>query len=115
MHIPLPRDLEELVERKVKAGQYESASDVVVEALYLLAARDRFLEGEREELRREIQIGIDQCERGEVAPFDQKTIERIKARGRERLAQEAERLMAEARRLAELSKQPIDEPAATDR
>jgi antitoxin ParD1/3/4 len=114
MYIPLPRDLEKLVERKVEAGEYESASDVVVEALYLLAARDRFLAGEREELRREVQIGIDQCERGDVARFDQKTIERIKARGRERLAEEAERLMAEAKRLAALAKQPIDEPVGTD-
>jgi antitoxin ParD1/3/4 len=71
MHIPLPRDLEELVERKVEAGEYESASELVVEALYLLAARDRFLAGEREELRREIQIGIDQCERGEVTDADE--------------------------------------------
>jgi antitoxin ParD1/3/4 len=114
MHIPLPRDLEELIERKVGAGKYESASEMVAEALQLLAARDRFLEGERAELRREIQIGIDQCERGEVVDFDRKTIERITARGRERLAAEAERLMAEAKRLAELSKQPIDEPAKTD-
>ncbi|MGH6913291.1 MAG: hypothetical protein ACREH3_06245, partial [Geminicoccales bacterium] len=58
----------------------ESASDMVVEALYLLAARDRFLEGEREEVRREIQIGIDQCERGEVADAD-----KVFARLRERM------------------------------
>jgi antitoxin ParD1/3/4 len=59
------------VKRKVEAGEYESASDVVVEALYLLAARDRLLEGEREELRREIQIGIARCERGEVVDTDE--------------------------------------------
>jgi antitoxin ParD1/3/4 len=114
MHIPLPRDLEELIERKVETGEYETASEVAIAALYLLAARDRFLEGEREELRREIQIGIDQCDRGEVVDFDQKTIRRIVTRGRERLAAEAERLIAEGHRLAELAKQPIDEPAATD-
>jgi Arc/MetJ-type ribon-helix-helix transcriptional regulator len=56
------------VKRKVEAGEYESASDVVVEALHLLAARDRFLEGEREELRREIQI--QRCERSEVVDAD---------------------------------------------
>jgi antitoxin ParD1/3/4 len=114
MYIPLPRDLEDLVKRKVEAGEYESASDVVVAALYLLAARDRFLEGEREELRREIQLGIDQCERGEVAPFDRETIKRIATRGRKKLAEEAERLRAEAERLAELAKQPADEPAKAD-
>ena len=71
MRIPLPRDLEEMIERKVGAGGSKSASELVVEALYLLAARDRFLEGEHEELRREIQIGIDQCERGEVVDADE--------------------------------------------
>ena len=80
MRIPLPRYLEEMIERKVGAGEYESASELVVEALYLLAARDRFLEGEREELRREIQIGIDQCERGEVVDADE-----VFARLRERM------------------------------
>jgi antitoxin ParD1/3/4 len=114
MDIPLPRDLEELVEHKVETGEYESASAVVIAALYLLAARDRFLDGEREALRREIQIGIDQCERGEVAPFDRETVKRIAARGRKRLAEDAERLMAEAQRLADLAKQPTDEPVKTD-
>ncbi len=33
MDIPLPRDLEELVRREVEAGAYESASEMVVEAL----------------------------------------------------------------------------------
>jgi antitoxin ParD1/3/4 len=68
MYIPLPSDLEELIQRKVEAGEYESATDVVVEALCLLAARDRVLEGEREELRREIQIGIEQCDRVRLRP-----------------------------------------------
>jgi antitoxin ParD1/3/4 len=81
MDIPLPRGLQELVERKVESGEYESASEVVIAALYLLAARDRFLEGEREALRREIQIGIDQCERGEVVEADQ-----VFARLRKRMA-----------------------------
>jgi hypothetical protein len=54
---------------------------VVIAALYLLAARDRFLEGERETLRREIQIGIDPCERGEVVEADQ-----VFARLRKRMA-----------------------------
>jgi hypothetical protein len=39
---------------------------MVIESLYLLAARDRFVAGEREELRRGIQLGIAPCERGEV-------------------------------------------------
>lgn len=49
MNIPLPRELEELFKRKVENGEYESASDLVVEALYVLAARDRFIVGEQAE------------------------------------------------------------------
>ncbi len=71
MDIPLPRDLEELVRRQVEAGAYELASEMVVEALYLLAARDRLLAGEQEALRREIDLGIEQCDRGEVVEADE--------------------------------------------
>jgi Arc/MetJ-type ribon-helix-helix transcriptional regulator len=70
----------ELVKRKVGAGVYGSASDIVVAALCLLAARDRFLAGEREGLRRDIQLSIERCERGEVAGADE-----VFARLRERL------------------------------
>jgi antitoxin ParD1/3/4 len=80
MDIPLPRDLEELVRREVEAGAYASASEMVVEALYLLAARDRLLAGEQAALRREIELGIEDCERGEVVEADE-----VFARLRERL------------------------------
>ena len=80
MDIPLPRELEELVRRKVEVGEYESASDMVVEALYLLAARDRFVAGGQAELSRDIQLGMEQCERGEVVEANE-----VFARLRERM------------------------------
>ena len=83
MDIPLPRDLQpSLVRRQVEAGAYELASEMVVEALYLLAARDRLLAGEQEALRREIDLGIEQCDRGEVVEADE-----VFARLRERMGQ----------------------------
>ena len=54
----------------MKSGEYDSPSDVVVHALYLLEACDRFREAQLEALRREIAIGIEQCDRGEVAELD---------------------------------------------
>ena len=114
MNISLPRDLEEMVERRVEAGDYASPSDLIVEALYLLAARDRFLAVEFEELRREIAVGLDQCDRGETAPFTRDTVDRIVARGKRRLAEEARRMKAEAKDLAEKAKRPVDEPAETE-
>ncbi len=71
MHVSLTPHLEELVRDKVKSGLYNSASEVVREALRLMEDRDRIRELRLEDLRKEIQIGIDQIERGEVAPGEE--------------------------------------------
>lgn len=70
MNISLTPDLEKLIQAKVESGQYLSASEVVSEALYLLKERDQIREMRLEELRKEIQIGIDQADRGELEPLD---------------------------------------------
>ena len=54
----LPPDLESLVAQMVAAGQFKSANDVVVEGLRLLRAR--------EELRRAVNLEIEQADRGET-------------------------------------------------
>ena len=71
MHVSLTPHLEELVRDKVKSGLYNSASEVVREALRLMEDRDRVREMRLEDLRKEIQIGIDQLERGEVTPGEE--------------------------------------------
>jgi putative addiction module CopG family antidote len=114
MEIRLLPELEELIRRKVEAGEYDTASDLVTHAVYLLDTRDRMRAVQLEELRREVQIGLDECKRGEVEPFTKETARRIKERGRQRLAVEAERLRAAADRLAEEARQQVDEPAKTD-
>jgi antitoxin ParD1/3/4 len=80
MNISLTPHLEEIVKGKVESGLYNSASEVMRDALRLLEERDQLRALRLEELRREIQKGIDS---GEATPLD---IEDIKARGRERLA-----------------------------
>jgi len=80
MNISLTPYLEDLVKGKVESGLYNSASEVMREALRLLEERDRLRELRFEELRREIQKGIDS---GAATPLD---MEEIKARGRKRLA-----------------------------
>ena len=80
MDIFLPPDLESLVKTKVESGLYNSASEVMREALRLLEERDQLDALRREALRRDIQEGIDS---GESSPLD---MEAIKARGRARLA-----------------------------
>ena len=80
MNISLTPHLEEIVKGKVDSGLYNSASEVMREALRLLEEREQLRALRREELRREIQKGIDS---GEATPLD---IEEIKARGRKQLA-----------------------------
>ncbi len=66
MNVSLTPQLEELVRRKVESGLYNSSSEVVREALRLLEERDRLQEMRLSELKQEIQLGLDQLERGEV-------------------------------------------------
>ena len=66
MNVSLTPRLEEYVKEKVKSGLYNSSSEVVREALRLMEERDRLRDIRLDELRKEIQIGIDQIERGEV-------------------------------------------------
>lgn len=80
MNISLTPHLEKMVQAKVESGLYNSASEVMREALRLMEERDQVRELRLEELRREIQKGIDS---GESSPLD---FEAIKARGRKRLA-----------------------------
>lgn len=80
MNISLTPHLEDLVKGKVESGFYNSASEVMREALRLLEERDQLRALRFEELRREIRQGIDS---GPATPLE---MEMIKARGRQRLA-----------------------------
>ena len=71
MNVSLTPELERLVQEKVESGLYNSASEVVREALRLLRERDEVQRMRLEELRREIQIGIDQADRGELIPGEE--------------------------------------------
>lgn len=66
MNVSLTPELERLVNQKVESGLYSSASEVVREALRLLNERDRTREHRLAELKRNIAIGIEQADRGEL-------------------------------------------------
>lgn len=82
MNVSLTPELERLVNDKVESGLYQTASEVVREALRLLKDRDQA----REQLRADVQAGFDQLARGEGRVNDKvsgrQLAERIKARGR---------------------------------
>jgi len=66
MNVSLTPALEKLVNDEMKSGQYKSANEVVREGLRLVRLRRQKLAA----LRREIQIGIDEIERGEYFEYD---------------------------------------------
>jgi len=64
MNVSLTKELEQIVDQKVKSGLYNSASEVVREGLRLLQQRDDLREAKLNALRAEIQKGIDDLEAG---------------------------------------------------
>lgn len=71
MHIELTQpELERFIQEQVKQGRFSSAEEVVHGALELLRANKPLPAGELEELRAAIAIGIEQADRGDLAPFD---------------------------------------------
>jgi antitoxin ParD1/3/4 len=66
MNISITPELEKLVNTKVESGMYQSASEVVREALRLLAERDELRRTRRQKLEQDIQAGLDQIARGEI-------------------------------------------------
>lgn len=65
MNVSLTPQLEKLVTDKVGSGRYNSASEVVREALRLLQERDEVREVQLQELRKKIAEGLESLERGD--------------------------------------------------
>jgi antitoxin ParD1/3/4 len=86
MNISLTPELEQYVNGRVQSGLYHSASEVIREGLRLLKEKDEVHQRKLEELRREIQIGVDQADRGHISTFTKATLKEIKAKGRKRLS-----------------------------
>jgi antitoxin ParD1/3/4 len=71
MNLDLTAELEQLVQNKVKSGQYNSASEVMQEALRLLQQRDEVFVLRKEEVRQKIDQGWDAARRGEFVDGDE--------------------------------------------
>jgi antitoxin ParD1/3/4 len=82
MNVSLTPELERVVNERVESGMYQTASEVVREALRLLKERDEA----RAHLRADVQAGFDQLARGEGRSYDKATgrqlAERIKSKSR---------------------------------
>ena len=67
MNINLTPKLEDMIRQKVTSGLYNSASEVIREALRLMEEQDQIRAMKLEQLRRDIQEGLDS---GEATPWD---------------------------------------------
>jgi len=83
MNVSLTPQLEQFVDKKVRQGKYQTASEVIREGLRLLAERDQKRALELQRLRREIAVGLEQVENGQVGNL---SVQKIKAEGRKRRA-----------------------------
>ena len=88
MNISLTPELEQLVIAKVNSGMYQTATEVIREGLRLLDERDQQVES----LRSEMRVGFEAVDCGEFTDYDASSVhklaDRVKARGRGRLATE---------------------------
>lgn len=73
MNVNLTPQLESLVKQKVASGLYNSASEVVREALRLMEAQDRLRAVKLEQLRQDIRDGINS---GNPTPWDPEEVNR---------------------------------------
>jgi antitoxin ParD1/3/4 len=85
VNVSLTPQLEALIKKKLKSGLYNSASEVVREALRLLDERDRLKKMKLEEIRKEVLAGVEQLDKGLSKSLDESTAGRIKKRGRKML------------------------------
>jgi antitoxin ParD1/3/4 len=89
MNVSLTPELENFIQSKVKSGRYLSASEVIREALRLLEERDRLYQARLAELQKEITLGIESAERGEM--YDgEPVVQELLEQNQQRLSRMAE-------------------------
>ena len=66
MSISLTPELEEFIQSQVESGKYSSTEEVIIAGIKLLKEREKIYQGRFEELKREIAIGVEASDRGEV-------------------------------------------------
>ena len=86
MNISLTPELDTYVQQKVQTGMYHSASEVIREGLRLLREQDQIRQARLLQLRKDIDLGAEQIERGEYAEYSAGSIKdlatEIKSKGR---------------------------------
>jgi len=71
MNVHLTPELEQLVQTRVKSGRYNSASEVVREALRLLEQRDEVFTLRKAEIRKQLEEGWQSAKSGDLVDGDE--------------------------------------------
>jgi antitoxin ParD1/3/4 len=59
-------EIETLIQTQLQSGNYTTQEEVVLAGLQLLEHRDSIYQGRFEELRREVLVGVEEADRGEL-------------------------------------------------
>lgn len=86
MNVNLTPQLEDLVRSKVSSGLYSSASEVVREALRLLAEQDQLRQAKLNDLRQELREGLDSGTSQSWSAADVKAKARVRRAAKEAAA-----------------------------
>ncbi|MBN9344198.1 MAG: hypothetical protein BGO76_00455 [Caedibacter sp. 38-128] len=78
MNISLNPNLEDFINQKVQEGYYNSASEVVRDALRLLIEKDTLFKQQTQKLNQEIELGLNQLSEGQGIEGD-KVFKELKA------------------------------------
>ncbi|PIE69929.1 MAG: type II toxin-antitoxin system ParD family antitoxin [Deltaproteobacteria bacterium] len=85
MNVSLTPELDNLVKKKVESGLYNSASEVIREALRLLKSRDDLTESRTQALKTDIQKGVFSLDQGNGLEMTEELFTSIKTKGRQKL------------------------------
>ncbi len=66
MNVSLTPELEQFIQSQLESGKFTSVDEVIAAGIKLLEERERIYKGRFEELRKEIMIGIEAADRGEL-------------------------------------------------
>ncbi len=76
MNLSLHPDLQRFVDNQVEAGTYDSAEALVNAAVERLRTEQELSGDQLKQLRAAVAVGIEQADRGEVAPWDPADLKR---------------------------------------
>ena len=82
MKIDIPPEVARFVKKKLDSGEYSSAGAVIAHAVRVYKNVEKWLPSAQDDLRREIQIGLDDVEAGRVSEWN---VGEMKERLRQRL------------------------------